>query len=96
MPASTNSSIVVGHLEPGCLEQVGAVDDDAGAGVVGHAVELAVVGARLDQALQQVVAAEVVLVVGEVDQRAGGLERLGLGVAQLDDVGAVVARQRRW
>ena len=54
------------HLEPGLLEQVRAVHDDAGAGVVGHAVELAVVGAGLDQALQQVVAAEVGLLVGQV------------------------------
>ena len=31
----------------------------------------------------------------QVDDGAGGLERLGLGVAELDDVGAVAARQRR-
>ena len=77
------------------LEEVRAVDHDAGAGVVRHAVQLAVVRAGLEQALQEVVAAELGGPVGEVDERPCRLERLHLGVAELDDVGRVVARQRR-
>ncbi len=46
------------HLDACRLEEVGAVDHDPGAGVVGNAVQAPVVGAGLEQALQQVVAAE--------------------------------------
>ena len=80
-------------LQARLLEQVLAVHDDAGAAVVRHAVELAVVGAGLDQAVDQVVAAQVVLELGQVDHGAGRLVRLGLRVAHLEDVGAVLGRQ---
>ena len=54
-------------LDARLLEEVLAVDHDAGAGVVRHGVQLAVVGAGLEQALQEVVAAELGGLVGEVD-----------------------------
>ncbi len=54
------------HLDARRLEQVGAVDDDAGTAVVRHGVDLVVVGAGFEQALQEVVAAEVGDVLGEV------------------------------
>ena len=79
LPASTNSSSVVGTCRPAFSKQVLAVHDDAGAAVVGHAVELAVVGAGLDQAVDEVVAAQVVLEVGQVDHGAGRLEAPGPG-----------------
>ena len=57
-----------GNLEASGGQQVGAVHDDPGAGVVGHAEEPAVVGAGLHEALEQVVTAEAVTGVREVDQ----------------------------
>ena len=48
VPAASISSIVVGTAMPDCLEEVLAVEHDARAGVVRHAVELAVVRPGLD------------------------------------------------
>ena len=79
---------------PDFLEEVLAVDHDADPGVVRRGVELAVVRPGLDQAGQEVVTAELRRPVGEVDERAGRLERLDLGVPELDEVGGVAARQR--
>ena len=84
---------MVGHFDPGRFEQVLAVQHDASAGVVRHRVQLAVVRAGLEQALQEIVAAECLTLVGQVGDGAGGLERLGLRVAELHDVGAVAPRQ---
>ena len=82
-------------LDAGRLEEVLAVDHDAGAGVVGHAVQRVVVRAGIEQALHEVVAAELGSPVAEVDECPRRLERLHLRVAELDDIGRVAARQRR-
>ena len=52
--SAVNCARLVGTLDPGLLEQVGAVRDDARARVVRDAVELAAVATRLGQALEPV------------------------------------------
>ena len=82
-------------LELGLLEQVLAVEDVRRARVVGHREGVAVDRCALDEALQQVVAAEVGEVTAQVAERAGRGERRRLGVADLDHVGRLVLRGQR-
>ena len=83
-------------LEAELLEDVGAVDDRADAGVPRHAVELVVVGAGVGEALDEVVAQALlgVDVVVERLERAGVGELGGPGGAGLGDVGGGAAGDR--
>ncbi len=75
--------------DAGLLPHVGAREDVARAEVVGEGVLLAVDRARLDEAGEQLGTAELVVHVGDVEEGADVGEGRALGVAELDDVGAV-------
>ena len=81
-------------LQARSRERVVLVEDEARARVQRGGVELLVVRAGLHEAGQQVVAAELGLLVRQVLERADGRERRGLGVADLDEVRGVRPGQR--
>ncbi len=88
--AVLNSSRVVGVLTPGLLPDVGAGEHVARAEVVGQRELLAVDRADVDEGLEQLGAAELLVEVGDVAEGADVGERRGLRVAELGDVGRVL------
>ena len=98
LPTSTSSSQSVGQLDdPGLLEDVGAVDDRAHAGVPRHAVERPVDGAGLDEgrARGPRISPVVLDLFGEVEEHAGVGELGRPRGADLGHVGQRAAGDRR-
>ena len=88
--AALNSSRVFGVVDAGLLPDVLAHEHVARAEVVGQRVLLAVDAAGLDEGREQLAAAELLVHVAHVAERADVGEGRGLGVAELDDVGSVL------
>ena len=92
---SLNSSSVVGTVDAGCRPDVLAVEDVARTEVVRQRVVRAVDRADLDEGLEQLVAAELVVHVADVAERTDVGERRRPGVADLGDVGGVLGVGKR-
>ena len=91
----TSSSNVSRRSEAGRVEQVAAVVEQADVGAHRHAIERALVAARLERRRQERRAARRREGGVERQQPAGGGELRGPGDVQVDEIERVVARQQR-